>query len=62
MMQMLRMFKNNPQHILQQMMMNNPKMQEINNLIQQYGSPEKAFRHKAEEMGIDADEFIGLLK
>ena len=62
MMQMLKMLKSNPQQALQQMMMNNPKMQEVNNLIKQYGSPEQAFRHKAQEMGINPDEVINLLK
>lgn len=60
---MLKAFKSNPQQALQQMMMmNNPKMQEVNNLIKQYGSLEQAFRHKAQEMGINPDDVINLLK
>jgi hypothetical protein len=43
-------------------MMNNPNMQEVSNLIQKCGSPEEAFRQKAQEMGIDPDEFISLMK
>ena len=45
-----------------QMMGNNPKMQEINALIKQYGSPEQAFRAKAKEMGIDPDEFMKAMR
>jgi hypothetical protein len=37
-------------------------MSEVNKLIEQYGSPEQAFRHKAQEMGYDPDELINILK
>lgn len=60
--QMIGMFKQNPQQIVQQMMANNPNMKEINNLINQYGSPEQAFRHKAQEMGVDPNEIINLFR
>ena len=62
MMEMLKMFRANPRQAVQQIMMNNPNMKEINNLIQQYGSPEQAFRHKAQEMGLNPDEIINMLK
>ena len=62
MMQMLAQFKQNPKQMIQNMMMNNPNMKEINNLIQQYGSPEQAFRVKAQEMGLNPDEIINMLK
>lgn len=59
---MVGMFKQNPQQIINSLMMNNPNMQEVSNLIQKCGSPEEAFRQKAQEMGIDPDEFISLMK
>ena len=62
MMQMLAQFKQNPKQMIQNMMMNNPNMKEINNLIHQYGSPEQAFRAKAQEMGLNPDEIINMLK
>jgi len=52
----------NPQTMLNQMLKNNPRMSEVNKLIEQYGSPEQAFRHKAQEMGYDPDELINILK
>lgn len=45
------------------MMQNNPNVKELNNLIQQSGgNPEVAFRKKAEEMGINPEEIIGMFK
>lgn len=48
----------NPQAMIQNMMKNNPNINEINKLVQTNGSYEQAFRAKAKEMGIDPDEFI----
>lgn len=59
------MLKNvgNPQAMLSQMMQNNPKGKELQELIQQYGGdPEKAFRAKAQEMGVNPDEIIKMLR
>ena len=61
-MQMISQFKSNPQQLVSQMINNNPKFQQVNEWVRQYGSPEKAFRNKAQEMGLDADEIINLLK
>lgn len=44
------------------MLQNNPNMKEVNELINKYGSPEKAFRCKAQEMGINPEDIINLLK
>ena len=62
MMQMMKLFKSNPQQALQQMLMNSPNMKEVSSWINQYGSPEQAFRHKAQEMGLNPDEIINSLK
>ena len=59
---MISQFKSNPQQLVSQMINNNPKFQQVNAWVRQYGSPEKAFRNKAQEMGLDADEIINLLK
>ena len=46
----------NPQAALNQMIQNNPKMKEMNQLIEEAGgNPEVAFRKKAEEMGVNPD-------
>lgn len=44
-------------------MASNPKVQEINKLIEEAGGdPEKAFRMKAQEMGVNPDDFINAMK
>ena len=53
----------NPQAMLSQMMQNNPQIQEVQKLIQESGGDaEKAFRKKAEEMGVNPKDIIDLLK
>lgn len=60
--QMWQMLNGNPQAI-SRMMQNNPNVQSVKKLIEENGGDaEKAFRSKANEMGIDADEFINALK
>ena len=49
----------NPQAMLQTMLSKNPQVQQ---LINQYGSPEKAFNAKAAELGIDPKTIINALK
>ena len=59
---MWQMLNGNPQAI-SRMMQNNPNVQSVKKLIEENGGDaEKAFRSKANEMGIDADEFINALK
>ena len=41
---------------------NNPQIKQVNEWVKQYGSPENAFRQKAQEMGLNADEIIRMLK
>ena len=60
--QMIELFKNNPQQAINQMMINNPQIQKVINWINQYGTPERAFKLKAQEMGVNPDEIINKLK
>ena len=43
------------------LLMNNPGMTQVNQLIQQYGSPEQAFRQTAQNMGLNPDELMNML-
>lgn len=53
----------NPNTMINMLMQNNPKMQEINKLIQEAGGdPEKAFRMKAQQMGMNPDEAVNIVK
>lgn len=59
---MWQMLNGNPQAI-NKMIENNPNIQEVKKLIEENGGDaERAFRQRASEMGIDADEFINALK
>ena len=45
------------------MMQNNPRVQEVNDLINKAGGdPEKAFRDLCAEKGVDPEEIISILK
>ena len=59
--QMISMVKSagNPQLMLNQLMQNNPQIMQI---VQKYGSAEKAFYALAEERGINPQEILDLLK
>ena len=49
--------------MLNQMMSSNPRINEIKKLIEDNGGdPEKAFRAKAAEMGVDPNTIINALK
>jgi hypothetical protein len=62
MMQMMR-GASNPQGMLQQMMQNNPQYQQAMQLVQQAGGdPKKAFYQMANQMGVNPDEIMGMLK
>ena len=53
----------NPQAMMNQLLQNNPKMKEVNNMIQQAGGdPKKAFYQKAQEMGVDPNEILNQLR
>lgn len=59
--QMITMIKSagNPQLMLNQLIQNNPQVMQI---VQKYGSADKAFYALAEEKGINPQEIIDLLK
>ena len=53
----------NPNEMLNQVIQSNPKMKEAQELIQKAGGdPEKAFRMKAKEMGVDPEQIMGMLR
>ena len=52
----------NPQLMLNQMMMNNPQMKQVMDIVQKHGGdPMTAFRKEAEERGVDPDEILRML-
>ena len=62
MMQMIR-GSGNPQAMLQQMMQNNPQYQQVMQLVNQAGGdPRQAFYQMAQQMGVNPDEIISMLK
>lgn len=63
--QMMNMVKmsQNPQAMINQMMMNNPQMQQVMQIVQQHGGdPMKAFYAEAEKRGVDPQEIMEMLK
>ena len=63
--QMMNMVKSagNPQAMLNQMMQNNPQYQQVMQLVNQAGGdPKAAFYQMAQQMGVNPDEIIGMLK
>ena len=59
---MVQMAKN-PSAAIQKMIMNNPQAKEIIGYADSFGGDyEKAFRAKAQEMGIDPNEFMSNFK
>ena len=53
----------NPQAMLNQLMQSNPQMQQVMELVNQSGGdPKAAFYKKAEEMGVNPDEILSMLK
>ena len=63
--QMMDMVKgaSNPQGMLNMMAMNNPQLKKVMEIVDQYGGDSmKAFRETAEQMGINPDEIMGMMK
>ena len=53
----------NPQLALNQLIMNNPQMRQVMDIVQKHGGdPMKAFREDAAARGVDPDEIMGMLK
>lgn len=51
----------NPQAVMNQLMMNNPQMKQVMDLINQYGGdPEKAFRTVAEKNGLNPQDIMNM--
>lgn len=63
--QMIQMLKSasNPQRMIAELIANNPNGKEIMDYVNQYnGNYEKAFMDKAQELGIDVNDFLNNLK
>ena len=53
----------NPQLALNQLIMNNPQMKQVMDIVQKHGGdPMAAFRAEAEAAGMNPDEIIGMLR
>ena len=53
----------NPEAMLQQMMQTNPKFQQVQQFIQQYGGdPKAAFYALAEQQGVDPEQILSMLR
>ena len=53
----------NPQAALNMMVMNNPQMKQVMEIVNQHGGdPMRAFTELARENGMDPDEILGMLK
>ena len=63
--QMMNMVRSaqNPQLALNQLIMNNPQMKQVMDIVQKYGGdPMTAFRKEAEARGVDPDEILNMLR
>ena len=62
MMGMVRMAQN-PQAMLNQLMMNNPQLKQVMDIVKQYGGDtDRAFRETAAQMGVDPQEVLNLMR
>ena len=53
----------NPMAAIQSLVGNNPKFQQVTNLVQQYGNdPKRAFYALCEQKGIDPNQILNALK
>ena len=53
----------NPQAMLQQMLQNNPQYQQAMQLVNQAGGdPRQAFYQMAQQMGVNPDEILSMIK
>ena len=63
--QMMNMVKaaKDPQAALNMLAMNNPKMKQVMDIVEQYGGDSMAaFKATAEQMGVNPEEILGMLK
>ena len=62
MMQTVRMAAN-PQAAMNSMVMNNPQMRQVMDIVNQYGGdPMRAFTETARQNGMDPEEILGMLR
>ena len=53
----------NPQAALSSLVMNNPQMKQVMDIVQKHGGdPMAAFRAEAEARGVDPDEILNMLR
>ena len=53
----------NPQAAMNQMIMNNPQMKQVMDIVNQYGGDsDKAFRSVAEQYGINPQDILDMFK
>ena len=53
----------NPQAAMNMMVMNNPQMKQVMEIVNQYGGdPMQAFTAVAKENGMDPEEILGMLR
>ena len=53
----------NPQAAMNMMLMNNPNMKQVMEIVNQYGGDSMAaFRETAKQMGVDPEEILGMIK
>ena len=53
----------NPQLMLNQLIMSNPQMKQVMDIVQKHGGdPMTAFRAEAEARGVDPEEILNMLK
>ena len=53
----------NPKAMINQLMMTNPQMKQVMEIVKQYGGdPMRAFTETARENGMDPEEILGMLK
>ena len=53
----------NPQLALNNLIMNNPQMKQVMDIVRKHGGdPMAAFRAEAEARGVDPEEIMGMLK
>ena len=53
----------NPQLALNQLIMNNPQMKQVMDIVQKHGGdPMAAFRAEAEASGVDPDEIMAMIR
>ena len=63
--QMMGMVKQaqDPQAMISQLMVNNPQLKQVMNIVDQYGGdPELAFRETAKQMGVDPQQVLNMMK